>query len=126
MESMAYTVRQVAGLSGVSIRTLHFYDEMGLLKAGLRQRQRVQVLRGATAPHPPADPFLQGVGSQGGQEHSGPGKATALESRGSVLEKKLARTQTLLATIHKTIEHIRGTKKMGSEEMFSGFRVTSG
>jgi len=29
---MAYTVRQVAGLSGVSIRTLHFYDEVGLLK----------------------------------------------------------------------------------------------
>jgi len=32
MESMAYTVRQVAGVSGVSIRTLHFCDEMGLLK----------------------------------------------------------------------------------------------
>jgi hypothetical protein len=29
---MAYTVRQVAGLSGVSVRTLHFYDELGLLK----------------------------------------------------------------------------------------------
>ena len=29
---MAYSVKQVAGLSGVSIRTLHFYDEVGLLK----------------------------------------------------------------------------------------------
>ncbi len=29
---MAYTVKQVARMSGVSVRTLHFYDETGLLK----------------------------------------------------------------------------------------------
>lgn len=29
---MAYTVEQVAALSGVSVRTLHFYHETGLLK----------------------------------------------------------------------------------------------
>ena len=28
----AYSVKQVARLSGVSVRTLHFYDEAGLLK----------------------------------------------------------------------------------------------
>jgi DNA-binding transcriptional MerR regulator len=27
-----YTVSQVSGLSGVSIRTLHYYDDIGLLK----------------------------------------------------------------------------------------------
>ena len=29
---MAYTVNKLAKLSGVSARTLHFYDEIGLLK----------------------------------------------------------------------------------------------
>src|SRR6476646_396981 len=29
---MANTVKQVAAMSGVSVRTLHFYDEIGLLK----------------------------------------------------------------------------------------------
>ena len=29
---MAYTVKQVAAMSGVSVRALHFYDETGLLK----------------------------------------------------------------------------------------------
>jgi DNA-binding transcriptional MerR regulator len=29
---MAYTVKQVSRMSGVSLRTLHFYDETGLLK----------------------------------------------------------------------------------------------
>src|SRR6187397_2569497 len=30
--TMANTVKQVARMSGVSVRTLHFYDEVGLLK----------------------------------------------------------------------------------------------
>ena len=29
---MAYAVKQLADLAGVSIRTLHYYDEIGLLK----------------------------------------------------------------------------------------------
>ena len=29
---MPYTVKQVASMSGISVRTLHFYDEMALLK----------------------------------------------------------------------------------------------
>src|SRR3954469_1449830 len=29
---MAFTVKQLASMSGVSVRTLHFYDETGLLK----------------------------------------------------------------------------------------------
>jgi DNA-binding transcriptional MerR regulator len=29
---MAYTVNKLAKLSGVSVRTLHFYDEIGLLE----------------------------------------------------------------------------------------------
>ena len=50
MESMAYTVRQVAGLSGVSARTLHFYDEVALLKpayvsaSGYRYYEEPQLL----------------------------------------------------------------------------------
>src|SRR5437899_9718909 len=31
-KAMAYTVKQLAAISGVSVRTLHFYDETGLLK----------------------------------------------------------------------------------------------
>ncbi len=29
---MAYTVKQLAAMSGISVRTLHFYDETGLLE----------------------------------------------------------------------------------------------
>ena len=33
---MSYTVGQVAGLAGVTVRTLHHYDEIGLLSPGDR------------------------------------------------------------------------------------------
>jgi DNA-binding transcriptional MerR regulator len=45
-----YTVKKIAELSGVSVRTLHFYDEIGLLKPafigknGYRYYEREQLL----------------------------------------------------------------------------------
>ena len=48
---MAYTVKEIAGLAGVSVRTLHFYDEIGLLRParvndkGYRYYEGEQVLR---------------------------------------------------------------------------------
>jgi len=128
---MAYTVRQVAGLSGISIRTLHFYDEVGLLKpayvsaSGYRYYEEPQLLTLQQIL------FYRELGLELKEIKSILGradfeKATALESHRSVLEKELARTQTLIATINKTIEHIRGAKKMSSEEMFAGFRVAFG
>ena len=47
---MAYTVKQVAKMSDVSVRTLHFYDEVGLLKpasvgaSGYRYYEEPQLL----------------------------------------------------------------------------------
>jgi hypothetical protein len=34
-KSMAYTVKQLAVMSGVTVRTLHFYDENGAVEACL-------------------------------------------------------------------------------------------
>ena len=31
-QAMSYTIKKLAVMSGVSVRTLHFYDEVGLLK----------------------------------------------------------------------------------------------
>ena len=128
---MAYTVRKVAGLSGVSVRTLRFYDEVGLLKpayiseSGYRHYEEAQLLILQQIL------FYRELGFELKEIKSILGradfeKAAALESHRSVLESNLARTRTLIATIDKTIEHIRGTKRMSSEEMFAGFSVASG
>ncbi len=48
---MAYTVKEVSRMSGVSVRTLHYYDEIGLLKPvfygenGYRYYEQEQLLQ---------------------------------------------------------------------------------
>src|SRR5215469_9568686 len=131
MKPMAYTVKEVSGLSGVSVRTLHFYDEVGLLKPGYvgangyRYYEEPQLLTLQQVLFYRELGFelkeIKRILAQADFE-----KTVALESHRSVLEKNLARTQTLIATVDKTIEHVRGAKKMSSEEMFAGFRVASG
>ncbi len=48
-------------------------------------------------------------------------KATALISHKKVLQENLKRTQALIMTIDKTIEHLKGTRKMKDQEIYFGF-----
>ena len=128
---MAYTVKQVAAMSGVSVRTLHFYDETGLLKPayhganGYRFYEEPQLLTLQQIL------FYRELGFELKEIKRILDRAdfeivAALESHRQVLEKNLTRTRSLLETIDKTIQHLKGTKKMKSEEMFAGFSVTAG
>jgi len=118
-------------MSGVSVRTLHFYDETGLLKParqganGYRFYEEPQLLTLQQIL------FYRELGLELKQIKEILGRADfekvgALQSHRKVLEKNLARTRTLIETIDKTIEHLKGTKKMKSEEMFLGFSVAAG
>jgi DNA-binding transcriptional MerR regulator/quercetin dioxygenase-like cupin family protein len=131
MGSMAYTVKQVAGLSGISIRTLHFYDEVGLLKpaylsaSGYRYYEEPQLLSLQQIL------FYRELGLELKDIknilcRADFERANALESHRSLLEQKLARTQILISTINKTIDHVRGSKKMSRKDLFAGFKVPSG
>jgi mannose-6-phosphate isomerase-like protein (cupin superfamily) len=53
-------------------------------------------------------------------------KVAALQSHRKVLQKDIARTRRLIETIDKTIQHLKGLKKMKSEQMFFGFSVAAG
>jgi DNA-binding transcriptional MerR regulator len=128
---MAYTVKQVAAMSGVSVRTLHFYDETGLLKPaylganGYRFYEEPQLLTLQQIL------FYRELGFELKQIKQFLGRAdfekvAALRSHRKVLQKKLTLTRRLIETIDKTIEHLKGTKQMKSEEMFVGFSVAAG
>ena len=123
---MAYTVKKLAAMSGVSVRTLHFYDEAGLLKPayhganGYRFYEEPQLLTLQQIL------FYRELGFELKQIKRILGrtdfdKVAALESHRKVLRKNLARTRKLIVTIDKTIEHLKGTTKMKSQEMFAGF-----
>jgi len=128
---MAYTVKQVAAMSRVSVRTLHFYDETGLLKPayhgtnGYRFYEEPQLLTLQQIL------FYRELGFELKQIKRILGRAdfekvAALQSHRKVLQKNVARTHKLIETIDKTIQHLKGTRKMKSKEMFVGFSVPAG
>src|SRR5258706_3319982 len=128
---MAYTVKKVAAMSGVSVRTLHFYDETGLLKAGYYGANGYRFYEEPQLLTLQQILFYRELGFELKQIERILGRAdfekvAALQSHRKVLQKNLARTRTLIETIDKTIKHLKGTKKMKSEEMFLGFSVAAG
>jgi DNA-binding transcriptional MerR regulator/quercetin dioxygenase-like cupin family protein len=130
-EQMAYTVRNVAAMSGVSVRTLHFYDETGLLKPAFigandyRYYEEPQLLRLQQILFYRELGFeLKRIKQILGQRNFE--VAAALRSHRKELEKNLKRTGQLLETIDKTIQHLKGKSKMKTEDMFLGFSVGAG
>jgi DNA-binding transcriptional MerR regulator len=128
---MAYTVKQVAAMSGVSVRTLHFYDETGLLAPayhganGYRFYEEPQLLTLQQIL------FYRELGFELKQIQRILGRAdfekvAALRSHRKALQRNLTQTRRLIETIDKTIQHLKGTRKMKNEEMFLGFSVAAG
>src|SRR5258708_33321133 len=123
---MAYTVKQLAAMSGISVRTLHFYDETGLLKPAYHGANGYRFYEEAQLLTLQQILFYRELGFELKQIKkilSRPDfdKVAALESHRKVLRKNLAQTRKLIVTIDKTIEHLKGTKKMKSQELFVGF-----
>jgi DNA-binding transcriptional MerR regulator len=123
---MAYTVTKLAKLSGVSVRTLHWYDEVGLLKPayygsnGYRYYEEKQLLDLQQIL------FFRELGFELMQikkilGRSDFDKSVALRSHRQVLVKSLERTKKLIKTIDKTIKHIKGAKRMQEQEIYEGF-----
>src|ERR1700678_3840216 len=111
-KAMAYTVKEIAAMSGASIRPLHFYDETGLLKPafhgtnGYRFYEEPQLLALQQIL------FYRELGFELKQikrilDRADFERAAALQSHRKVLEEKLARTRTLIETIDKTTEHLK-------------------
>jgi DNA-binding transcriptional MerR regulator len=123
---MAYTVKKLAMISGVSVRTLHFYDETGLLKPAYYAQNGYRYYEEAQLLILQQILFYRELGFELKQierilRRADFEKIAALRSHREVLDKSIARTRQLIATIDKTIEHVKGKAKMKSEEMFVGF-----
>ncbi len=123
---MAYSVSQLARISGVTVRTLHHYDEVGLLKPsyygenGYRYYEYEQLMKLQQIL------FYRELGFELDQIRVIIGSAgfnpiSALESHRRVLNKELIRLRQLIGTVNKTIAHIKGAKKMNDNTIFHGF-----
>ncbi len=126
---MAYTVKKLSELSGVTIRTLHFYEEIGLLKPayhgsnGYRYYEEKELLQLQQIL------FFKELGFSLKQIQKVLGRddfdqLSALYSHRKSLNQEWEKIGHLLKTIDKTIKHLKGKKKMKDKEIFDGFNIT--
>jgi DNA-binding transcriptional MerR regulator len=122
----SYTVSQLAKLSGVSVRTLHHYDEIGLLKPasvglnGYRYYGREELLRlqqilfhrelGLSL-----DEIRRAIDTPGFD------RAAALRDQKEKLAGEIARLRALTKTIDDTLAELEGGKTMTDKSMYRGF-----
>ncbi|MRX74410.1 MerR family transcriptional regulator [Bacillus lacus] len=125
---MFYQVKEVAEYAGISVRTLHHYDEIGLLKpssvteAGYRQYteenlERLQQIL-----------FLKEVGFSLKDiteiiDAPGFNRRTALKSHKRVLMEKKKRLEQMINTIEDTIAAMEGGEKVQGENLFKGLSL---
>lgn len=123
---MSYTVSKVAKISGVSVRTLRYYDEIGLLKpayigeSGYRfyEKEQLLILQQIL--------FFRELGFELKQiqeilTRSDFDKGKALQSHKKVLSKKIDKMHKLIKNIDKTIDHLKRKTIMNEQEIFWGF-----
>ena len=123
---MSYTVKKLAKISGVSVRTLHWYDEIGLLKPayhrinGYRcyEEEQVLLLQQILFFRELGFPLKDIKKVVLSNDFN---KLKALCAHKRILEDNISRHQQLIETIDKTILHLRGSRKMKDKEFYSGF-----
>jgi DNA-binding transcriptional MerR regulator len=121
-----HTVKQVARLSGVSVRTLHHYDEVGLLKPasvganGYRYYGREELLRlQQILFHRELGFSLEEIGRT--LDAADFDKAAALKGLRTRLEAETRRYRRLIQTIDQTLAALEGDAEMDDKAMYRGF-----
>lgn len=121
-----YTVKQLAELSGVSVRTLHHYDEIGLLRPAFigenryRYYGREELLRLQDILfHRELGVPLQKIGML--LESDEGDRMVILSKHREALAHRLDRSRQLLTTIDRTIAELSGESPMDERDLYKGF-----
>lgn len=123
---MKMKVKEVADLVGISVRTLHHYDKIGLLKPeeitdsgyrlysnkDLETLQQILFFRELEFTLKQIKEIIHRP-SFNSEE--------ALQTHRKMLLEKRERINKMIATIDKTIQYIKGEIRMTNEEKFAGF-----
>jgi MerR family transcriptional regulator, thiopeptide resistance regulator len=121
-----HTVKQLARLSGVSVRTLHYYDEIGLLRPaqvganGYRYYGREELLRlQQILLHRELGLPLEAIAAL--LDDSGRGRAERLREHRQQLLQRTEHYRELIATVDRTIAELEGGPKVDTKQLYTGF-----
>lgn len=123
---MNYTVNQLAKVSNVTVRTLRFYDEIGLLKPACIASNGYRVYREQQLLQLQQILFFRELGFELKQIQEIIGQndfdqLAALRKHKKMLRSNITRMNTLMKTVDTTIQHLEGKQAMNGSEMFRGF-----
>src|SRR5688572_22591926 len=120
-----YTVKQLARLSGVSVRTLHHYDEIGLLKPAFtgenryRYYGREELLRLQDILfHRELGVPLKDIARLLETERD---RIEVLGEHRAALADRVKRSRQLLRTIDRTIAELTGEETVKDKDLYQGF-----
>ncbi len=125
-EGATYTVGEVARIANISIRTLHHYDELGLLRPSGRSEAGYRLYASADLERLQQVLFYKELGF--GLDEIRELMAAAADDRGAVLRgqrdelaARALRLEAMLALIDKTLASLEGRTQMSDEELFEVF-----
>ncbi len=121
-----YTVRQVAKMSGISVRALHHYDQIGLLKPasvgenGYRYYGREELLRlQQILFHRELEFPLEAIAAVLAAPDFD--RKEALRRHRTRLEAEARRYRRLLRTLDETLASLEGETDMNDKDLYRGF-----
>jgi phosphoribosylaminoimidazole-succinocarboxamide synthase len=114
---IVYTINKLASLAGVSVRTLHYYDKLGLLKPRYRHENGYRYYDDDSIIRLQQIMFFRELGfslDKIGEIISLPdfNVLEALKSQLDLLVKKSERLEELILTLEKTIKRLKGGDNM--------------
>jgi DNA-binding transcriptional MerR regulator len=123
---MAYTVKQLADLAGVSPRTLHYYDQIGLLSPSAHGANGYRYYGEEAALRLQQILFFRELDFSLAELREiidGPAfdLLHALQNHRRALQGRIGRLNELIHTIDQTVLHLKGTITMDTNDLFAGF-----
>ncbi len=123
-----YTIGEVSRMTGLTIRTLRYYDEIGLLcprrlphsayriyyQEQLRDLQQVLFFRALSFPLEKIAAFLSDPSFS---------RLEAMAEQKARLEEKLEKMKEMMDTLRAAIEEEKGEREMKDSERFRGFEM---
>lgn len=123
---MAMTVSEVARLAKVSVRTLHHYDELGILSPAARSEAGYRLYDDGDLDRLQEILFFKELGfrlDEIADLVSDPAidRATALRMQQDLLIEKTLKLEAMLAAVERELEALEAGNPMDKEEMFEVF-----
>ena len=121
-----YRIKELANMSGISIRTLHYYDQINLLKPSRIEENGYRLYDGGAVGRLQQILFLKELDfplSEIKRILDDPyfDEMEALKMQRKILVEKRDRLNSIIHSVDETIEAIRGGKEMDSNERLRPF-----